>query len=687
MKTAASVPAQTKPNSAAVLPPPPPAAAVPLARAPIDPSKVSEGVTNAQLLLWMFGFLKPVKPLVFFACLYLSLWIGAEVMAVRQSGQAVNIIGDLRANPAAKAMGMWGWLFSADAGAIRLRVTITGLFGLVMAMAVLRYLREVANSKMSMTMVFYLREAVYEKLQRVGFAFHDAVSSGQLINRALTDLQHVRSFIQSAVLTTLEIVLIVAGFMILIFTVHPLLAALSLVPLPIWTWYILRFSKKVQPASKAVVEAEDKNVSIITENIAGVHVVKAFATERQEIAKFQESSGAYTQRKLNQIRMFANFQPIIRGIATASHLSLFLAAAILTIKGRLKPGDFVILGSAMAAILTRLQQVSAINEQYQNAIVSARRFYEVLMAPPTVPEKPNAKPLPPGPGAVSFEKVTFGYSPDKPVLRDVSFSVPGGKIVAICGPTGAGKTTLVNLITRFYDPHQGCILIDGVDIRDVSLGSLRTQVSLVFQETYLFSDTVCGNIAYGRPTVRGGEIEAAARLAQAHEFIEQLPKGYDTILGERGASLSGGQRQRLAIARAIFANPRVLILDDATAAVDPETEELIRKAMRFVMKDRTTFIIAHRISTVKRADLVIVLEEGRITQMGTHEQLMRQEGHYRDIAAVQLYGDVEEPEQEPEPTTAEHPSHMKRVHDRQHVSEAIAQASESDPTVDVPMGK
>jgi ABC-type multidrug transport system fused ATPase/permease subunit len=337
-----------------------------------------------------------------------------------------------------------------------------------------------------------------------------------------------------------------------------------------------------------------------------------------------------------------------------------------------------------------LQQVSAINEQYQNAIVSARRFYEVLMAPPTVPEKPGAKPLPPGPGAVTFENVTFGYTPDKPILRDVSFSVPGGKIVAICGPTGAGKTSLVNLITRFYDPQDGRITIDGVDIRDVSLGSLRTQVSLVFQETYLFSDTVAGNIAYGRPTVRGGEIEAAARLAQAHEFIEQLPKGYDTILGERGASLSGGQRQRLAIARAIFANPRVLILDDATAAVDPETEDMIRRAMRVVMQDRTTFVIAHRISTVKQADLVVVLEEGRVTQVGTHAELMQQEGHYREIAAVQLYGDAEEDEQPrkpAEPKVTEHPSHMRRVHDQQHVSEAAARGSEDERNVEMPMGK
>jgi ABC-type multidrug transport system fused ATPase/permease subunit len=359
--------------------------------------------------------------------------------------------------------------------------------------------------------------------------------------------------------------------------------------------------------------------------------------------------------------MYAEFTPIIRGIAGASHLSLFFVVGYFVIKGKLGPGSFLILGAAMGAILQRLQQVSVISEQYQNAIVSSRRLYEVLYAPPTVPEKSSPAELPAGgSGEVVFDHVTFGYDPAKPVLHDVSFRVPGGKVVAIVGPTGAGKTTLVNLIARFYDPQKGRVTIDGVDVRDTALSSIRTQVSFVFQETYLFSDTVSANIAYGRPHIRGGEVEAASRLAQAHEFIEKLPKGYDTMLGERGASLSGGQRQRLAIARAVLANPRILVLDDATAAVDPETEDLIRKGMNFVMHGRTTFLIAHRISTVKRADLVIVLEHGRVTQIGTHAELMQQDGHYREIAAAQLYGDDQ-------PHGADDPSHMRRVQDTRRV--------------------
>ena len=263
-------------------------------------------------------------------------------------------------------------------------------------------------------------------------------------------------------------------------------------------------------------------------------------------------------------------------------------------------------------------------------------------------------------------------------MKDVSFEARPGSVVAIVGPTGSGKTTLINLLARFYDPQSGAITVDGMDVRDTDLGSLRTQIAFVFQETYLFSDTVAANIAYGRPNITRGEIEAAARLSQAHEFIEQMPKQYDSMLGERGASLSGGQRQRLAIARAIVSNPRILVLDDATAAIDPETEDLIRRAMRFVMYGRTTFIIAHRISTVKRADQVVVLEEGRVSQVGTHEQLMNEEGHYREIAVVQLYGDDGEADDAVAPVVPkeENPSHMKRVSDGKAVTAAAAAARE-----------
>ncbi|NLE62073.1 MAG: ABC transporter ATP-binding protein, partial [Planctomycetes bacterium] len=456
----------------------------------------------------MFSFLRPVKGIVVLACLFLALWTGAEIAAVRVTALAVDQIKAVHLSDM-RAVGMWEWLSGDYAEAAGLRRVVMALAAFTLTIGVLGFLRETTNTKLSMHMVFYIREAVYDKLQKAGFGFHDAISTGELINRSLSDLQNVRAFINSSVLLTLEIVLIVGGYIILLLSRSPWVAALALAPLPIWTLYIMRFSRRAQPALKATMESGDKNISILAENIAGVHVVKAFATEPQEIAKYGANCDDFFGKVMYRIRLFANFLPVMRSIATASHLSLFLAAGILIILGRLSAGDILMLGAAMHAILVRLQHVSVINDQYQSAIVSGRRLFEILSARPSVSEKPDARPLAPGQGSVRFEHVTFGYDPKSPVLHDVTFDVPGGSVVAIVGPTGSGKTTLVSLIARFYDPQQGRVLIDGTDVRDATLDNLRQQVAYVFQETYLFSDTVEANIAYGRPELTGAHTEVA----------------------------------------------------------------------------------------------------------------------------------------------------------------------------------
>jgi ATP-binding cassette subfamily B protein len=621
---------------------------------------------DRRLLYWMFSFLRPVRARVVLACLYLGLGIAAEILAVRQTAEAINRIELVRVGPVSVTQSFRLWLGGESAEAAGLEHAIVLLAGLTLAVAILTYLREVADTKLSMHKVFYIREAVYDKLQRVGVGFHDRLSTGELINRALSDLQNVRGFISSSVLLAMEILLIVGGYIVLLLTRAPSAALIALVPLPLWLWYTARFSRRLRPAQEAVMDAADTNVSLITENIAGVHVVRAFATEAYEIEKYNRHCDEFFGKVKSRIRAYASFSPVIRGISMSAHLLLFLLAGILMVKRVLAPGDILLLGSAMAAILSRLQQVASINEQYQNALVSARRLREVLAAEPATVEPSDARPLPPGRGAVRFEGVTFGYDPSRPVLHEITFEVPAGKMAAIVGPTGSGKTTLVQLLGRLYEPQRGRIRIDGIDIREISLESLRSQVAIVAQEAFLFSDSIEANIAYARPHVRTEEIEAVSRLAQSHEFVDSLPQGYGAILGERGATLSGGQRQRLAIARAFFANPRILILDDATAAVDPETEELVFGGVRFVMRDRTTFVISNRLKTVRRADIVIVLDKGRVAQMGTHDQLMRDDGHYREIAAAQLHAD--------EYFDAGPPSHLDRAVEEREVRAAKAAA-------------
>lgn len=621
--------------------------------ASLENSKPKE--SNLHLVLRMARFIGPVRRTAMIACLLVAIWAFLELRAIAMTGDITNRIQGMvtKGETLPGGMTFWQTLKVPPLGPIV--GMILGLGILVLLSGLVRFGREYINTKFSMDMVYHMRAGIYDRLQRVGFGFHDEHSSGALINRAFSDLQNVRAFLQVGLILSSEIVVFVIGSFLLLLHRNAWIALLALLPVPFWTWYILRFSKKIQAAQMEQMKAGDAVVTVVTENVSGVHVVKAFATEQTEINKYSTKAESYFDRIMDATKLWRNFVPIIRGTATASQLILLAAGAVFVARtyqwpdgtaGKVAAGDLLVFGMALGQILSRLQQINQITEQYQKAIVSARRFYEVLDAPPTVPEENDAPALPPrGPvarGAVEFHFVTFGYDPERPVVHDISFDVPAGSIVALVGPTGSGKSTIVQLLARFYDPQKGRIFIDGLDIQKTALPSVRGEIGFVFQETFLFSDTVANNIRYGRPEATMTEVEAAARTAQAHEFITELPRGYDTMLGERGATLSGGQRQRLAIARAIVSNPRILVLDDALAAVDPETEHLISRALEHVMVDRTVFIIAHRLSTVKAADIVIVLENGRITQAGTHSELMQQQGHYRHIAEVQLaYQEVE----------------------------------------------
>lgn len=580
--------------------------------------------------------MRPVWPVAVVACLIVLARVAVEVVSVYFFSPAVTAMA--RGFGSSEAHGFFAWFSGSTASVVSLRRTLCALGISQIALGVMIYLRNIWDCKFSMHVVFHIRGAIYDRLQNVGLSLHDRMSSGQLINRALSDLQNVRAFVNASLLTSLDIVASVGGYLLLLFLRSPWLMAAALVPLPFWCVVIFRFSRKAQPAFRAQQEAADKVMSALSENLSGVQVVRAFGTEEYELSRYRELNNALFTRMLSMVRLQCALTPLLKGIATFAHIGLFVISAFLIRAGRMQVGDLMILGVAMGTILAKLQQVNLITEIYQKAMVSGRRFFEVLDTPDSTPIMTGARFPKITRGHIDFEGVVFGYDPERPVLRGIDTRILGGKVTALIGPTGAGKTTFAGLIARLYDPIEGTVRLDGVDLRELDLHALRRAVGYIFQETFLFSDTIRGNIAYGRSDVDADMIRAAARAAHAEEFILGLPHGYDTRLSEGGTMLSGGQRQRLAIARALVYDPQILVLDDATAALDSGTESAVHEALRPYFKGRTVLVIAHNLKTIRAADCVLVLDRGRVIQNGHHDDLIQLDGHYRDLVKSQYIG-------------------------------------------------
>jgi ABC-type multidrug transport system fused ATPase/permease subunit len=577
----------------------------------------------------LLGFLRPYRGGVAVSFVLAAVAMGAGVLIPLLVGRTVDEIrqGGTDLWPLAIAV--------AAAGLLRLAFSVS---------------RRLVAGKVSLGVEYDLRNRMYEHLHSLELGFFDSQQTGQLMSRATVDLQSVRFFLGYGLIFILQsaiTIVIASGVMI---WVDPVLAAVSLAPMPFVIWVAFRYGRRNRPASQEVQQRIAELTAEAEENIGGVRVVKAFAQEQRQLRRFRHSVRRVFDQSMVSTRLRAFYSPFIGFLPQLGLAALLFVGGRQAINGDLSIGDFVAFYGYVLMLTSPMRMLGIALGMAQRAVASGQRVFELLDREPRLVSAPDAPPLPPGAGRVEMRDVAFGYEDGGLVLSDIDLTVEAGRTVALVGPTGSGKTTLVMLIPRLYDVTHGAVLVDGVDVRSVDAASLRREVAVVSDDAFLFSASLRDNIAYARPEARDDEVAAAAVRAGLGGLIDDLPDGLDTLVGERGLTLSGGQRQRVAIARALLAEPRILILDDATSSVDATTESRIKAALGEVMEGRTTFVIAHRLSTIALADEVVVLEEGRVAARGTHAELLERSGLYREIAEKGLPDQVfltrEDPERE-----------------------------------------
>ena len=514
------------------------------------------------------------------------------------------------------------------------------LLGVAVVRGLFSFTQGYLSEKMSQSAAYEMRNALFAKIENLSFSYHDQAQTGQLMTRLTSDVEQVRTFLGSGLLQLVSAIVLLLGSLIVLFSMNWQLALITVLTVPAMFLILAQFMRVVRPLFGKVQSRLGALNTVLQENLVGIRVVQAFAREPYEAARYTATNQQLLEANLETIRGLAASFPLIFLISNLGTLGVIWFGGYQVIGGSLSLGELVAFNTYLALLIMPIMMLGMIIGQLSRASVSAERMFEILDAHNEVADRRGALPLPAVTGRVEFENVSFRYiGGEGKVLDGISFTAEPGQTVAIMGPTGSGKSTIINLIPRFYDATEGRVTVEGHDVRDVTLESLRDQIGIVLQDTTLFSGSIRDNIAYGRPNASAADVEAAARAAQAHEFIASFPDGYATIVGERGVGLSGGQRQRIAIARALLHDPHILILDDSTSAVDAETEFQIQRALDHLMAGRTSFVIAQRISTVRNADMILLLDGGKIAAHGKHDDLLRDSALYGEIIDSQFGGE------------------------------------------------
>jgi ATP-binding cassette, subfamily B, bacterial MsbA len=522
-------------------------------------------------------------------------------------------------------------------GEMQLLAPLIGGLVLVYALAALtefgdQYLRHTVGEKF----LFDLRVRIYDHLQRLSLAFFERTSTGELMSRVSNDVNALEQFVTHGTILTGVAALRLVGAAIILLVLQWQLALLALLPVPFIAVGLRWFNRRARPIYRRVRDRLGDINARLQDDLAGIRVIQAFGQEDAELSRFSRVSRIYLDERIASIKTWASFFPALGFLSALGGVLVLAAGTVMIVQGRMTLGTLVAFLAYIVSFYDPVRRLTDIDNILQQAVAAAERIFELFDAQPNIQDVSGAVSLDHVAGGVTFEDVHFHYGDGEEVLHDVDFRVAPGEVVALVGPSGAGKTSIANLLCRFYDPTHGLVRLDGCDLRTVQLRSLRQNVSVVLQDTFLFNASVRENLLYGKPDASEAELVAAATAAYAHEFILAMPQGYDTVIGERGVKLSGGQRQRLALARALLTDPRILILDEATSSVDAEAEYLIQQALERVLEGRTALVIAHRLSTIRNADKIIALDGGRIREIGNHRELLARNGLYSQLYQRQL---------------------------------------------------